>query len=178
MPLFQTASAETSAKFPAQTRDFPCIFPVIREIPAETGLVVTVTTARANGEVVGTCRLRWFARFAKIERVAVLPRCRGQGVARDLIDAAKSMAAGKGYERMLAHVEPTLSQYWREQGFAPRIKRSSFRFSDRRYVEVLAELRPDAKAIDLDTAPLVTVRPEGKWDEDGVLDRSARRAIA
>ncbi len=133
--------------------------------------------ARHKGALAGTCRLRWFAGFAKIERVAVLTAFRSCSVAHDLIAAAKAMAAAKGYERMLAHIEPSLLAYWRRQGFAPRQGRASFHFSDRRYVEVLGALQRPADALTLESAPMVLVRPEGRWREPGVLDHSARRAV-
>lgn len=151
--------------------------PEIEEFDGNDYAGATHLLARSDGAIAGTCRVRWFASFAKIERVAVLPAFRGRGVARALIEAARMMAAAKGYERMLAHVEPELVAYWHEQGFEPRAGREAFHYSDRRYVEVLAEFSPDPRAIRVDTPPLVAVRPEGRWDEAGVLDHSARRAM-
>jgi hypothetical protein len=92
-----------------------------------------------------------------------------------LIASAKALAAAKGYQLMLAHIEPELQDYWREQGFHPRTGRPSFHFSDRAYIEVLAEFECPADALTLDSAPMVLVRPEGNWAKPGVLDHSARR---
>ncbi|HVK81231.1 MAG TPA: GNAT family N-acetyltransferase, partial [Verrucomicrobiae bacterium] len=82
----------------------------------------------------------------------------------------------KGYRVMLGHIEPRLIGFWeRCAGFRVREGRAPFRFSDREYVEVIAELLARADALGLDTPPLVLLRPEGAWDEAGVLDASAAR---
>lgn len=151
--------------------------PVDEEFDGNDFAGATHLLARQSGILAGTCRLRWFAGFAKIERVAVLPSFRGRGVGRDLIASAKTLAAAKNYQLMLAHIEPELQDYWREQGFHPRVGRASFHFSDRAYVEVLAEFEAAADGLTLDSAPMVLVRPEGNWAKPGVLDHSTRRGV-
>ena len=47
--------------------------------------------------------------------------------------------------------------------------------SDHDYVEMVVEGVPPADALTLDSDPLVLLRPEGAWDEVGVLDRSRVR---
>ncbi len=127
-------------------------------------------------EPVGAIRMRYFAGFAKLERAAVSPRYRESGVARALWQASADMAARKGYAVMLGHIEPRLLGFWeRCAGFRLREGRAPFWFSDREYVEVIADLPACADAIDVDTPPLVVLRPEGAWDEPGVLDVSAQR---
>ncbi|WP_395647069.1 GNAT family N-acetyltransferase [Terricaulis sp.] len=135
--------------------------------------------ARIGGEPVGAVRIRWFAGFAKLERAAVAPRHRDSGVARALWQASAEMAARKGYRHILGHIEPRLLDFWENcAGFRPRAGRAPFRFSDRDYIEVIAETPACANAIDLDAPPLVLLRPEGAWDEAGVLDASAARGTA
>ena len=51
-------------------------------------------------------------------------------------------------------------------------------FSDFSYTKMLLELEPDPRAITIDSEPYVIIRPEGEWDEPGVLDRSATLAAA
>lgn len=136
----------------------------------------THLVARIGRAPVGSIRMRWFADFAKLERAAVLPRYRESGVAHALWEASAALAARKGYRRMLGHIEPALLGFWEKcAGFRLREGRAAFRFSDREYVEVIAELPARADAIGIDAPPLVLLRPEGAWDERGVLDESAGR---
>ena len=129
--------------------------------------------ARADDDPAGCLRVRWFADFFKIERVSVLPRYRGGGVALALMEAAIALGSRKGYRRLCGHVTPDLVAYWgRQIGTKPRLGRPGFGFSDVDYVEVELELPPTADALDMNTDPLVLLRPEGDWDRPGVLERS------
>jgi len=137
---------------------------------------VTHLVARVGREPVGAIRIRWFAGFAKLERAAVLRRYRESGVAHALWDASAAIAARKGYRKILGHIEPRLLGFWeRCAGFRLREGRAPFRFSDREYVEVVAELPARADAITLDAPAMTLLRPEGAWDERGVLDESVER---
>ena len=132
--------------------------------------------ARLDGEPVGVLRMRWFADFAKIERIAVRVNQRSGDAAAALVETALSMAARKGYRKALGHIQARLIKYWeRRAGVAQRPGRPRFRFSDYDYVEVERELEPPADAIGAHTPALVLLRPEGDWDRPGILDRSAQR---
>ena len=127
---------------------------------------------RVDGAPAGCLRLRWFADFFKIERVAVLPRHRACGVAVALMQAAIQLGGRKGYRRLCGHVTPDLVDYWRRRiGTTPRPGRAGFQFSDVDYVEVELRFQPAADALHMDSDPLVLLRPEGDWDRPGVLER-------
>jgi predicted GNAT family N-acyltransferase len=131
---------------------------------------------RRCGEPVGVLRLRWFADFAKIERVAIRREERGRTTTIALVKAALEIAQRKGYRLVIGHVQQRLVPFWKRQfGFYPREGRERFVFSDHEYVEMQGELRPPPNALGLDTDPLTLLRPEGDWDRPGILDRSARR---
>jgi len=49
-------------------------------------------------------------------------------------------------------------------------------FSDHEYVEIGATLTPHPDPITPMSDPYLIIRPEGAWDEPGVLDGSAARA--
>lgn len=133
--------------------------------------------AYLNGEPAGVLRMRWFASFAKAERLAVRPGNRGGIVSRALIEAGASLAARKGYREILGHIEPALLDFWKRYGAVrERAGRAPVQFSDRTYIEVIKDVTPPADAISINSAALVLLRPEGRWDEPGVLDQSARRA--
>jgi predicted GNAT family N-acyltransferase len=135
--------------------------------------------AFVDGEPAGVMRMRWFAGFAKAERAAVRNCFRGADIGFALMDEALSLAARKGYEHVLGHVEPDLVRFWRRrQDVSVRVARPAFTFSDRSYVEVLFSTPAGKAPLSIDSPALVLNRPEGEWDEPGVLDRSAARYAA
>lgn len=132
---------------------------------------------RREGEPIGTLRIRWFADFAKVERVAVRREHRGGRATLMLILAAKRLAEKKNYRQILGYGQVRLIPFW-EQYFNAHIRpgRENFVFSDHDYVEMVVDGSPPPDALTLDSDPLVLLRPEGAWDEAGVLDRSTARA--
>jgi predicted GNAT family N-acyltransferase len=131
--------------------------------------------ARVRGEPAGTLRLRWFAGFFKIERAAVKPEYRGESISAALMTAAIDLARRKGYYKALGHIQAHLTSFWLRFGCRIRPDRDRFVFSDYEYVEIEFDLEPAADSLNLDTDPLILLRPEGRWNEPGVLDRSAAR---
>ena len=132
--------------------------------------------ARVGREPLGVMRLRWFAEFAKIERFAVMPGYRGGEAARALFQTSYDMAARKGYTRVLGYVQARLAPFMqRVGGVTIREGRPRFVFSDHEYIEVERRLTPPPEALTIDSDPLVLLRPEGEWDRQGVIDRSAHR---
>jgi predicted GNAT family N-acyltransferase len=132
--------------------------------------------ARVGREPVGCVRLRWFADFAKLERLTVSPSCRGGSVPRALLDAAFELAAKKGYRQIMGHTQVRLAPVLQRLGKVKvRPGRAKFKFSDHEYVETIRELTPPADAVTIDSDPMVVLRPEGAWDRPGVLDHSAAR---
>jgi predicted GNAT family N-acyltransferase len=131
---------------------------------------------RRNGEPIGTLRIRWFADFAKTERVAVRREYRRGRATLMLILAAKKLAEKKGYTKLLGYGQVRLIPFW-EQYFNAHVRerRDGFVVSDHDYVEMVVEATPPADAITLDSDPYVLLRPEGAWDEPGILDQSAAR---
>jgi predicted GNAT family N-acyltransferase len=129
-----------------------------------------------GSQPVGVIRLRWFCEFAKLERLTVLPHCRGGAVPRALLDAAFELAAKKGYRQIMGHTQVRLAPVLMRLGNVKvRPGRAKFKFSDHEYVETIRELTPPADAVTIDSDPLTILRPEGAWDRPGVLDRSAAR---
>jgi predicted GNAT family N-acyltransferase len=132
--------------------------------------------ARIGSQAVGVVRLRWFCDFAKLERLTVMPHCRGGTVPRALLDAAFELAAKKGYRQIMGHTQVRLAPVlMRLAKVKVRAGRKRFTFSDHEYVETIRELSPPDDAVTIDSDPLVVLRPEGAWDRAGVLDRSAAR---
>lgn len=131
--------------------------------------------AYLRNEPVATLRIRWFASFAKIERVCVMKHVRGGALVKLLIETAVEMIGRKGYRHVLGYIQKRLVPFWKQLGFHPRDGREGFRFSDYEYVECFRELAARNDAISIDSDPYVVMRPEGQWDEASVLDYSAAR---
>jgi len=131
--------------------------------------------AYLRNEPVATLRIRWFASFAKIERVCVMKHVRGGALVKLMIETAVEMIGRKGYRHVLGYIQKRLVPFWKQLGFYPRDGRDGFRFSDYEYVECVRELAARNDAISIDSDPYVVMRPEGGWDHASVLDRSADR---
>ncbi|MEZ5955224.1 MAG: N-acetyltransferase [Hyphomonas sp.] len=130
-----------------------------------------------QGRPVGTLRIRWFAEFAKLERIALLPSERGRPGLRVLLAEAFEVVARKGYRRMIGQIQARLWPVW-SRTFKCRLVpgRAPFWFSDYEYreIEIFIPEHPDVLTFDAD--PYQIIRPEGDWDTPGVLDVSAERS--
>lgn len=141
---------------------------------ASTHLIV-----REGNEPIGTLRIRWFDGFAKFERICVRRTHRGTPAIKLLMQHAFDHARRKGYRKVVGHIQAKLLPYWnRTVGMKPRPGRLPLVFSDLEYIEVERTLDPHPSGIHIDTDALELLRPEGEWDEPGVLDRSACRGAA
>jgi predicted GNAT family N-acyltransferase len=129
-----------------------------------------------DGDPVGCMRIRYFAGFAKLERLAVRDECRGEGLAGRIVDAAIELCRKKGYGVLYAHAQKRYLRFWEARGFAPMGNRE-FVFSDFDYVEVKLEIDRHPQSITLDDDPYVIIRPEGRWDTPGILEKSVSRGV-
>lgn len=126
-------------------------------------------------EPAGCMRIRYFANFAKLERLAVRKEFRGFGLARELISYSKSLCQLKGYQSLLVHARADKTEFWERFGFSCVPNRADILFSDFKYVEMLAQLPAHPTPITAGIDPYVLLRPEGSWDAPGILDVSALR---
>lgn len=131
--------------------------------------------AYIGDEPVGCLRVRFFADFAKFERMAIRKEFRKSRAAILLAQAAIKLACKKGYRRGYAHSQARLVGFWSRFGFRPLEGAKPFVFSDYDYVEIIADFPADPDAIRIGTSPYVLIRPEGRWDEPGILETSAER---
>ena len=128
-----------------------------------------------DGEPAAALRIRYYADFVKIERLAVLPRFRGSLVGRETVAYALEFCRRKGYRRMYGHAQKRLLKFWGQFGFEPIAGAAPFVFSDHDYIEVAGELAPHPNPLTIGASPYVFVRPEGAWDTPGILETSAKR---
>jgi predicted GNAT family N-acyltransferase len=136
----------------------------------------TQLLATVGDDPAGCIRIRYFGDFAKLERLAVRREYRSAKLSERLIRAALNHCARKGFRRIYGHSRADLVAFWQGHGFEVIPGRESFHFSDVAYVEIQTELHPDPLAISFGVDPMVSIRPEGFWDEPGPLDHSLVRA--
>lgn len=147
--------------------------PYVEEFDGNDLAGATHLLARAETEPVATMRIRWFAGFAKFERISVRAKFRGGQAAERLIEFGCRMAARKGYAKVLVHANQRLVGHWeRVAQMRARLGRPAFEYSQISFVEMERNLVADPNALSIDSSPLVLVRPEGEWDRPGVLDAS------
>jgi predicted GNAT family N-acyltransferase len=140
-------------------------------------LTATHLIGYVGNEPAGCMRIRYFADFAKIERLAVRKEFRNTRLAFQVVRAGIKLCQMKGYRRLYGHSQKRLVNFWSRFGFRPIEGAKEFVFSDFDYVEIVAEIERDPEAITIGADPYVMIRPEGRWHVPGVLERSASREV-
>jgi predicted GNAT family N-acyltransferase len=130
-----------------------------------------------GNEPAACLRIRYFADFAKIERLAVRKEFRRKRVSLQLVEAAIDLCQAKGYRRLYGHAQKRLVKFWSQFGFETFAGAQELVFSDFDYVEMqmITARRPNAITIGID--PYLILRPEGRWHRPGVLDQSRSRPV-
>ena len=128
-----------------------------------------------NDEPAASLRLRFFADFAKAERLAVRAEHRNCTIAFRIVREGLKICRRKGYRRVYGHAQDRLVNFWSRFGGRPMRDRPKLVFSDFSYTEMLFEFDPSPDAISLESTGYEIIRPEGAWDEPGVLETSAGR---
>lgn len=119
-------------------------------------------------------RVRWFAGFAKVERVAVRQGFRRTQISFELVRAAAELIRRKGYTKIYGHSQDGMDHFWARFGAMPIAGRDIFKFSGRSYTEFEVHVEPHPDPIsyaDPGVDPMILLRPEGDWDRPGVLER-------
>jgi predicted GNAT family N-acyltransferase len=129
-------------------------------------------------EPVGCLRIRYFADFAKLERLAVRHENRNEGAASRIVATAIELCRKKGYRVLYAHSQKRFLTFWQQHGFTRMADARDFTFSDFDYTEVKLETERHPQSISLAADPYVIIRPEGRWDAPGILEMSASRGAA
>jgi predicted GNAT family N-acyltransferase len=139
-------------------------------------LAATHLLAYIGDEPAGCLRVRFFADFAKLERLVIRKEFRKSRAAFQLVNAGLKLCQKKGYRRAYGHSQTRLVNFWGRFGFRTFEGAQSFVFSDFDYVELAADIEPDPEAVRIGSDPYVIIRPEGRWHTPGILERSAIRA--
>jgi predicted GNAT family N-acyltransferase len=130
-----------------------------------------------GNEPAACLRIRYFADFAKIERLAVRKEFRKMRVAVQLAEAAIELCQAKGYRRLYGHAQKRLVKFWSQFGFETFPGGQELVYSDFDYVEMqmVTARRPNAITIGID--PYLILRPEGQWHRPGILEQSRSRPV-
>ena len=130
-----------------------------------------------GNEPAACLRIRYFADFAKMERLAVRREFRRTRLAFNIVRAGIELCRTKGYRKIYGHSQKRLLNFWSRFGFRPFEGSQEFVFSDFDYVEVSLEMTPHPQAIAIGVDPYIMIRPEGRWHVPGILERSAIRPV-
>ncbi|MBN9587971.1 MAG: GNAT family N-acetyltransferase [Alphaproteobacteria bacterium] len=141
-------------------------------------LAATHLLAYVGDEPVGCLRVRFFADFAKIERLAVRKEFRKTRAAFQLVRAGFKLCQKKGYTRVYGHSQVRLVNFWSRFGFRIPENARYFVFSDFDYVEIVADIERDPDAVTIGADPYLIIRPEGRWHKPGILEESAARTVS
>ena len=130
-----------------------------------------------DGEPVGCMRIRYFADFAKLERLAVRNEGRNAGLAGQIVDAADRAVPQEGLQRAVRAFAEAAAQFLGAARLPSDGRAANLVFSDFDYVEVKLETEKHPQSITLNDDPYVLIRPEGRWDTPGILEKSASRGV-
>ena len=112
-------------------------------------------------EPVGCMRIRYFADFAKFERLAVRNESRNAGLAGRIVDAAIELCRKKGYRVLYAHSQKRLAQILGAAWFHPHDRRARFRVFGFRLYGSQAGNREGSPVHNLDRRSLRPDPPRG-----------------
>lgn len=124
----------------------------------------------SGDEPAATMRIRYFASFAKLERMAVRGEFRDRSVASELVNFAFELCREKGYQKLHGHAEPHLIPFWEKFGFR-LMSKPEFVHCGHRFLEIERDFQPHPNPITINQDPLVLIRPEGAWSEPGPIER-------
>jgi len=130
-----------------------------------------------GNEPAACLRIRYFADFVKMERLAVRREFRKTRLAFKVVRAGIELCRAKGYRKIYGHSQKRLLNFWSRFGFQPFEGSREFVFSDFDYIEVALDMTPHPQAIAIGVDPYIMIRPEGRWHVPGILERSAIRPV-
>lgn len=131
-----------------------------------------------DDEPAGCMRIRYFADFAKVERLVVRKEFRSSGLARQIVEESVGLCRSKGYERVYVYAQKRLVRFWTKCGFTLPNGARELVFSDFDYVEMIHQSPRKLDAISEQTDPYVIIRPEGAWHAVGLLELSRTRGLS
>lgn len=134
-------------------------------------LAGTHMLAFVDGEPAACLRIRYFADFVKMERLAVRKEFRNTRAAFKIVRAGIDLCRRKGYTRIYGHSREGVDRFWQHFGAKYIPESDVFEFSGQKYREMMITMDPlDDGVITPYSGPFMLLRPEGMWDVPGILE--------
>lgn len=130
-----------------------------------------------DNEPVACLRMRYFGGFVKMERLAVRHNFRKTRIAFKIIREGIKHCNRKGFTKIYGHARDELIPLWGMFGFKVYEGSRQLVFSEYSYTEMMCENVLPEDAITMQTDPYKLIRPEGEWDQPGILEESAVRDL-
>lgn len=143
--------------------------PVLEDIDGND-LTATHLVGYVGDEPAGCIRIRYFADFVKLERLAVLQPHRRDKLASALVRAAVDFIRTKGYRRIYGQAAAPFLGMWKRFGFAQRQGDGITYLTDEVYYEIDLVTEPAAAPITHEAGAALLVRREGEWHRPGAFD--------
>jgi predicted GNAT family N-acyltransferase len=122
----------------------------------ENDFSATHILAFGGDEPAGTVRLRWFADFARIERIAIRPEFRSLKMLNALAKTALRLCRKKGYTKVGGLAYPELLPFWARHGAKPCGPEMASDYG--RVVPIIGTPRR------MDDIRALTAKDAGRWD--------------
>ncbi len=120
-----------------------------------------------DGEPVGTIRIRYFAEFTRIERLAVRPSHRKSRIAFRLAKAAFAWCRDKGYRTVGGVARSELIPFWTMLGFRLTEGKDPIYIYGLPHFDITLTLDEAPRPLSAMSDTLVLLRSEGRWHEAG-----------
>jgi GNAT superfamily N-acetyltransferase len=120
-----------------------------------------------GAEPVASLRIRYFAEFARIERLTVRPTHRRSRIAFRMVKAAFAFCRDKGYRRLSGVAREEMVPFWSLFGGSVSKAKEPIFIYGLPHFEMSIEFPEQASAVSEHSDPLVLLRPEGRWHEAG-----------
>jgi GNAT superfamily N-acetyltransferase len=120
-----------------------------------------------GSEPVATIRIRYFADFARIERLTVRPTHRKSRIAFRMVQASFAFCREKGYRRLSGVAREEMVPFWSLFGGAVTCSKDPIFIYGLPHFEMHIDFPDFPGAITVDEDPMVLLRPEGRWREAG-----------
>jgi GNAT superfamily N-acetyltransferase len=132
-------------------------------------MVATHLVAYVNGDPAGTFRIRWFADFARLERLGIRRRYRGLPVLNALAREARKLCRQKGYRLASGKAREDVVPFWRR--FGAKVSGAAVHMFRGTLVPLLFTFPPSRSAVisadrlgEHDFEEMLSL-PEGCWPE-------------
>ena len=123
------------------------------------------------------CAIRYFADFAKIERLAVRREFRRTRLAFQIVRAGIELCRAKGYRRLYGHAQKRLLEFLGPVRLPSARRRTRIHISPISTTSRSCSTRRPIPRQSPSASILHHDPPEGRWHVPGILERSAIRPV-